>query len=214
MSQTHTVKPGEHLSLIAKRYGFADYRTIYDHPENQSLKRRRPDPNLIHPGDEVFIPDPELKEVELAVDREHRIRLHLPKKVLRLVMRDARGVLVKDTPYVLSVGGQRIEGQTDGNGALEHDIPTDVSSATLQIGGHRFRMRVGDLNPVDDTDDGGITGLQMRLANLGYSVGRIDGKLGPRTRAAIRAFQREMRLKITGRFDDATKSKLITRHGS
>lgn len=33
------------------------------------------------------------------------------------------------------------------------------------------------------------TDLQTRLAALGYAVGGADGKVGPRTRAAIRAFQ-------------------------
>lgn len=35
-----------------------------------------------------------------------------------------------------------------------------------------------------------ITLVQKRLSELGYEAGPIDGILGPRTRAAIKAFQR------------------------
>ena len=54
---THTVIRGDCLSSIAKQYGFSDYKTIYDHPQNQAFKQKRPNPNLIMAGDEIFIPE-------------------------------------------------------------------------------------------------------------------------------------------------------------
>lgn len=53
----HTVKSGEYLSLIARNYGIPDWQTIYNHPQNADFKRKRPNPNLIYPGDLLFIPD-------------------------------------------------------------------------------------------------------------------------------------------------------------
>lgn len=53
----HVVRQGECLSAIAKRYGFASYRIIYDHPDNAELRRARPNPNLLFPGDVIVIPD-------------------------------------------------------------------------------------------------------------------------------------------------------------
>ena len=55
--QQHMVKEGECLDSIALDHGFADWRTIYDHPKNTDLRSKRPDPNVIHPGDKLFIPD-------------------------------------------------------------------------------------------------------------------------------------------------------------
>jgi hypothetical protein len=36
----------------------SNWRTIYDHPSNADFKRKRPNPNLIFPGDRIFIPTP------------------------------------------------------------------------------------------------------------------------------------------------------------
>lgn len=49
---------------------------------------------------------------------------------------------------------------------------------------------------------------QRRLAERGFDPGRIDGKAGWRTRAALRSFQRSAGLLDTGRIDDATRKAL------
>lgn len=53
-----------------------------------------------------------------------------------------------------------------------------------------------------------IAELQERLADLGYPVGDVDGIVGPRTRAALSAFQEQNRLDITRAFDAATVEAL------
>jgi len=57
MPRTHVVVEGENLSKIAAAEGFRDFRKLYDAPENAELRKKRPNPNLIRPGDEVVIPD-------------------------------------------------------------------------------------------------------------------------------------------------------------
>jgi N-acetylmuramoyl-L-alanine amidase len=52
----YTVKQGEHLSRLAKQFGFSDYSTIWDHPENAELKRKRNNPNVLYPGDTCSFP--------------------------------------------------------------------------------------------------------------------------------------------------------------
>src|SRR5260370_36720170 len=61
MTIQHTVTQGEHLSRIAKRYGFSDHRTIWDHARNAALKQEHQNPNVLFPGDQLFIPDREQK---------------------------------------------------------------------------------------------------------------------------------------------------------
>jgi len=49
---------------------------------------------------------------------------------------------------------------------------------------------------------------QLALERQGISAGSLDGKIGSQTRAAIRAFQRQAEIPITGEFDANTKSNL------
>jgi len=43
--------------------------------------------------------------------------------------------------------------------------------------------------------------VQRKLKRLGYYDGGIDGDIGPATRRAIRGYQEENGLEITGRID-------------
>ena len=47
-------------------------------------------------------------------------------------------------------------------------------------------------------DPATVSDLQLRLKTLGYDPGPADGQLGPKTRAAIRAYQRDTGLKADG----------------
>ncbi|MCS6810094.1 MAG: peptidoglycan-binding protein, partial [Tepidimonas sp.] len=49
---------------------------------------------------------------------------------------------------------------------------------------------------------------QRRLAALGYDVGKPDGKMGAKTRQALRAFQASKGLPQTGELDSATQAAL------
>jgi hypothetical protein len=56
MGTTYTVKPGDNLSLIASRHGLKSWQQIYNDPANASFRLKRPNPNLIFPGDVLVIP--------------------------------------------------------------------------------------------------------------------------------------------------------------
>ena len=49
---------------------------------------------------------------------------------------------------------------------------------------------------------------QLALARQGISSGSLDGRIGPQTRAALRAFQQKEHLGVTGELDEATKARL------
>lgn len=55
MPTPYTVKPGDTLSAIARKHGMS-WQDIYNHPDNADFRRKRPNPNLIYPGDVIMIP--------------------------------------------------------------------------------------------------------------------------------------------------------------
>lgn len=49
---------------------------------------------------------------------------------------------------------------------------------------------------------------QVRLQELGYNIGKPDGVIGARTKAAIQGFQHKQGLQVTGSLDPATLAAL------
>lgn len=50
--------------------------------------------------------------------------------------------------------------------------------------------------------------VQRKLKNLGYYAGSVDGEIGAKSRVAIRAYQEENGLEITGQVDKALLASL------
>jgi peptidoglycan hydrolase-like protein with peptidoglycan-binding domain len=46
--------------------------------------------------------------------------------------------------------------------------------------------------------------MQKRLTELGYKPGPVDGKPGPRTTNALKKFQHDHKLAVTGTLDEET----------
>ena len=212
MSTIHVVKPGECLSKIAHAHGFAGYEVLYEHPDNAALKQARPNPNLLFPGDEVVIPERESKTRQAATEQIHTWKVVVPKKVLRLTLRDAQGVPMKNVPYRLEVGGKRIEAATDAEGKLEHPVWVGAEVARLHVAERVLELRLGYVNPLDGPDDG-VSGAQARLINLGYPTGRTDGVPDRATRMALALFQHDQGLPITGELDGDTTARIQEEHG-
>jgi hypothetical protein len=55
-SSQYTVRAGDTLTAIARRFGFASWRDIYYHPDNETFRKKRPNPDKIFPGDVLAIP--------------------------------------------------------------------------------------------------------------------------------------------------------------
>jgi hypothetical protein len=216
MGTRRVIQQGECLSAIATKYGFATYRALYDHPENASLRWLRPNPNVIFPGDVVFIPDKEPKTRSCATTRQHNFVLHRTTVRLRLVLEDDKGVVLADRPYVLTVDGAEHRGRTSPDGMLDVQISARATRGELWIwpggtegptGGEVFALALGALDPVEE-----VTGVQARLNNIGYHCGNIDGLIGPATRRALRDFQAHQGLDPSGAVDEPTRRRLREVH--
>jgi len=204
----HTVSQGECISSIAWQHGFFP-NTIWNDPANAALKSARKDPNVLFPGDVVFIPEKQSKQADAATEKKHTYVLKGVPAKLRLRILDG-DVPRANVNYKLSIDGKWFEGTTDGDGKLEHTIPPGAQTGYLLFEGDvPIRLALGDMDPVDT-----ISGIQGRLRNLGFDCGAIDGNLSPRLEAALKAFQQKHGLTVTGQADEATKNKLKEIHGS
>jgi hypothetical protein len=210
----HRVEAGETLYTIAQRYGLDDWRAIYDHPDNAALWGRRSNPQVLHPGDLLQIPDDVRAGVPVALDRRTTlVRREAGQQPLTLMMENLDGTPMRQIAYELQFAGGARRGHTDESGKIAVEIPIGAREATLTVGDHRWRLEVGSLNPLESTDDHGVSGCQGRLTNLGYFRGQIDGRDGPELQDAIGRFQLDHNLPCTGRLDDATWRALDERHG-
>jgi len=57
MSKPYTVVRGDNLTAIARRFGLKTWQELYNNPENAAFRAKRPNPNLIFPGDLLMVPD-------------------------------------------------------------------------------------------------------------------------------------------------------------
>lgn len=216
---THIVVQGEHLSGIAKKYGFTSYKPIWDHPQNAALKKERQNPNVIFPGDKVFIPEVRSKEVGRSTGQAHRFVLKSDKLQLRLVLEDLYEKPIDNAECELVIEGQTFKLKTDAKGKVEQQIAPDVHAATLTIkdprtpqNGITIPIRIGDMDPVDK-----VSGQKARLNNLGYFAGPIEGRTEQENQAlflsAVEEFQCDHGLGVDGKCGAATQAKLKQVHG-
>jgi hypothetical protein len=105
--------------------------------------------------------------------------------------------------------GTAAQGTTGRDGRLLAPMPRGVCTGTLHVLSRTFRVEVAGLPPPDTA-----TGVQLRLNALNYFCGAIDAIHGPRTQAALRAFQRAASLPETGVADAATVHALEKAYGA
>lgn len=211
---THVVRQGECLTSIARRYGFADSKTIYDDPGNAALRQRRPNPNVLFPGDEVFIPARDGQPITIRTGKRTRLVATVPRRELRLRLFGEGGAPLANAPFVVEAGAEVAGGETDGEGLLRASVAGHARSAVVTAAGLTWSVRLGELDPLRDAVDGGESGARARLANLGFLPRGGTVPSPEELLAATRAFQRAQGLDETGELDSTTSSRLEEAHGS
>jgi Putative peptidoglycan binding domain len=206
-----TIAQGDSVESLAVAHGLTTEK-VWRHPENAPLRAARQSPHVLHPGDRLFLPPIDVRTEQLATTRVHRFeRRGVPSRLrLRLAI---LGEPLRDEPFVLYAGGLEFHGQTDGDGWVDVRVPASLERGRLVVGNGddaiEYAVHPRELDPCDE-----VTGWQSRLRNLGYAPGTVDGVAGAQSRAALAAFQQDEGLPATGEPDDATRARLIARHGS
>jgi N-acetylmuramoyl-L-alanine amidase len=240
MPENYPVSEGDCIGNIAHSRGF-DWTTIWNHPNNAALKAKRKDPNLLFPGDIVFIPDLRVKLQASATDARHtftvkgvpaRFRIKLltehkdgPKTATGggsdesgyedpdFKTKSRTDDPMANVPFVLDVDGKLIEGVTGGDGVIDVPIPPGARSGKLTInpGTPQEKKFQCPFGSMDPIQE--PSGVIRRLNNLGFFCGSGDTS-SPGFKAPLSLFQENFGLPITGELDDATRAKLEEAHGS
>jgi Putative peptidoglycan binding domain/LysM domain len=214
MANYYTVKQGDHLSGIAKSFGLPRDK-IWNDSNNAALRAKRVNPNVLFPGDQLYIPDLAASEYARPTDVMHKFKVNSQRVKLCLVLEDIYEKPISGAPCLLRLGSKSVEVTTDGTGRLQQDIPADLRNASLTIlapqtpfEGTMIPMKIGDLDPVDQT-----TGQQARLNNLGYFAGEVGGTDVEALESAVEEFQCDQNLTVDGICGPQTQTKLKQVHG-
>jgi hypothetical protein len=207
----YVVVEGDCIESIAADRGFL-WTTIWNHPQNADLNQARGTQNVLLPGDRVYIPEKQEKQIGRPTDQHHSfVRKGLPCK-LRLCLKWLDEPQ-SNTPYVLDIDGTLYNGTTDDDGCIEVAIPPGAVSGQLTVGDDSIWQQVytvdlGGMDPITET-----VGIQKRLRNLGFLC-EPTGEMDDATASAIAAFQKKQELEPTGELDASTIDKLKSCHGS
>lgn len=242
MPQEYKARQGDCISSIAADKGFF-WETLWNHPDNAELKKKRGDPNVLMPGDVIQVPEKELRSEKSATDQKHVFkRKSVPAKLrMRLVEpeeededdaassnavvgagRHEEPDYVEDpqqteprvnVAYELHFDGTTIENETDGDGYLEEAIPPGTRSAKLVVMPGTEEEEIYHLALGKVDPIDDLRGVRKRLQNLGYAVDAGD-KMTPALEAALLSFQEHNSIEMTGDADDETVDTLKKLHGS
>ncbi len=206
----HTVEQGDCISSIAVKYGLLP-ETVWADPRNGELRQLRKNPNALLPKDIVFVRKIEEKNELAATQKRHRFkRKGIPEKLIVRFMNnhEPRG----GEAYQLEVDGRITTGKTDSEGYLRAAIAPNAKRAkvTFSKSGEKFTFKLGYINPLTE-----LSGVQGRLANLGFYFGAIDGKPSEHLRNAVRNFQTEHLSgdEATGELNEKTRNKIKEIYG-
>ena len=205
----HKVEVGDCLSSIADKFGFF-WETLWDDPNNAELRARRSDPNVLMPGDSVFVPDKREKTEPGETGEVHVFQLQGVPAILRIQFVDEDGNPRANVPYTIVVDGKPVSdggAQTDAKGMVICGIPPQARQGTLTLGAgeskEEYPLDLGHLNPVTT-----VSGVKRRLYNLGFYEGGIDETWDDAAKLSLTAFQSAYGLDPTGVLDDGVRDLL------
>jgi hypothetical protein len=215
-TKPYVIRQGDHLAKLAFGAGCSP-EEIWKHPDNEALVATRGDGSQLRAGDVLRIPDAPRKRLPFRHEVTNAYVAAMPTMPLQVRVGSVSHLLA-DEPYrIEGLGEEVIEGRSSADGLIKLQVPIDQRELTLILPerDERFRVMVGNLDPIDDP-----SGLRMRLCNLGYYGTTVAGEDSHavteegQLRAALLAFQAAADLPPSGDLDDATRDMLIQAHGS
>jgi N-acetylmuramoyl-L-alanine amidase len=200
----YVIRGGDYVSRLAAQHGFVA-EEVWNHPANQELRRRRPNPEILAPGDVLRIPEPFSGAATVRPHATNRFRASVPRVDVRVrLQRGSQPLATERYAIEGAPPGVERQGTTDAEGYARLRLPITTSEVTLRIErlGIEIPVRVGHLDPSDER-----SGMRQRLTQLGYYA-NPDAATDEADRQSLRLFQRDHRLPETGEYDPATREAL------
>jgi len=222
MMKPYVIRQGDFLSKLAVRFGF-DATDVWNDQKNDHLRQVRKNPNILHPGDILYIPTkPTPSGLELVAGTLNNYTAEVPRTEVKLMLRAGKKRFLSQP---CTVEGMKPEEplKTDGEGNLTLSVPVTVREFVVSVvdpeatkapeAAHvdpmvRFRVLLGHMDPVEER-----SGLRARLTHLGYYV-PMQKDEEAELREAVLAFQCAAALPLTGEPDEALHAALVKAHGS
>jgi hypothetical protein len=213
--QPYVVKQGDYLAKLAFLHGF-DAEAVWNDAKNEDLRTRRRDPDVLFPGDIIYIPVRTPSTQDVTARSSNDYEAEIPMTEVSLVFEGSDGKAIASEPCEVRglVGASDAPPQkmaTDGSGTLKLEVPVTTRELEVAFPAHNviFHVGIGDLDPDDE-----LPGVRKRLRNLGFlSLDPNYADDDDMLPGALSAFQGQHGLPQTGQLDEATRKLLLDKHG-
>jgi len=221
----YVIRKGDYLTKLAHEMGF-DPSFVWAHAKNKELVAKRKNQEVLKAGDILWIPDEARRKMPVESETQNSYVARVPKMPLVLTLK-LGGKILKKEPFIVRGLGrapdgtgsnkQEISGETDENGVLKLAPSVHVREIEIVLPKRKKELRLFVAGMAPDNE---LSGVRMRLKNLGYLGAKHQGAeryeaLDPaQLEAAVRAFQQDAGLEVTGVVDDTLTAKLAQVHGS
>jgi len=170
-------------------------------------KSVRNDLRVVMPADR-----PAVDASDKDITRQVEGRLSQDAQLKKVDVRTDKGkvFLTGNVPSIgASARASELARDVAGTGAVKNELTYDPASPAISPGpksstdGNMHASRAGASG-----SDAQVMAMQQALKDKGFDPGAIDGTVGPRTTAAVRAYQKAENLTLTGQMDADTAAKL------
>lgn len=201
----YIVRQGDYVAKIAAQLGCSEDE-IWQLAENNPLREAGRSPEVLHPGDVLYVPAETHRPVQIALEGDNPFCGAVPSVPLRMIFQigDQPRARQKCRIVGLAEGDER---ETGADGSITLHVPVVVHRVQVIFDDPptTYLVDVGHTDPVSEA-----SGLIGRLRQLGYLDSNIDAAEPSREelRAALADFQYDHGLPPEGIVDESAVARL------
>ncbi|BBO81500.1 peptidoglycan-binding protein [Desulfosarcina ovata] len=204
----HIVKQGEHLVGIATSYHFLNYKKIWEDSNNTELKKSRKNPNILFPGDQIYLPEYITNTIDITTEQRHRFIVKKVPLSINIVIKNEDNAPISNTECSITIEEKKFSHITDIEGKIIQPISHKITKGTLAIFDTQYDLLIGSLDPITE-----VSGQKERLINLGYYPDNNDKESDQSFLSAVEEFQCDNNLFVDGICGPKTQAKIVKIYG-